>query len=169
MWQTAPLWLRSLFYYTLFGLLVYGAFPALCLWLGLRLGLPEWVPWPWNLLGVAPAILGMAGATWSLAVFFRRGHGTAVPYDPPHRLVTTGPYAYCRNPMVGSQAIAMLGWALVLRAWAMVPLVLVAWGVFDRYHRGVEEGHLVRRFGPQYERYRRRVPMWIPRRPRPQG
>ncbi len=36
---------------------------------------------------------------WSVLTFLR-AKGTPVPFNPPPRLVTTGPYAYVRNPML---------------------------------------------------------------------
>jgi protein-S-isoprenylcysteine O-methyltransferase Ste14 len=167
LWQATPLWLRSVSYYTLFALVVYGALPAAGLAVGARLRLPGLLPVPWNLVGIAPVTLGVAGALWCLAIFYRRGRGTAVPYDPPHRLITSGPYAYCRNPMVASNVLALLGLALIQRSWVLLAVVLVGGRLLHVYHRTVEEPALVRRFGSQYERYRRRTPMWIPRRPSP--
>ena len=36
---------------------------------------------------------------WSVLNFFR-AKGTPIPFNPPPRLVTTGPYAYVHNPML---------------------------------------------------------------------
>ena len=58
----------------------------------------------------SPALLGLA----AVQEFAVRGSGTPVPFDPPKRLVTTGPYAYVRNPMQLSAALVMLGWGAIL-------------------------------------------------------
>jgi hypothetical protein len=52
----------------------------------------------WRVLSVAlapPLLLG----SWATVVFTDVGQGTPLPLDPPRRLVTTGPYAFVRNPM----------------------------------------------------------------------
>ena len=40
--------------------------------------------------------------------FAERGLGTPIPYDPPQRLVTSGIYRYCANPMQVSCTLVML-------------------------------------------------------------
>src|SRR5204863_6067509 len=42
-----------------------------------------------------PVLLGLA----AVQEFATRGGGTPVPFDPPQQLVTSGLYAYLRNPM----------------------------------------------------------------------
>ena len=58
--------------------------------------------------------------------FAVRGGGTPVPFDPPKRLVTTGPYAYVRNPMQLSGALVMLGWGAILGSWWVAGAGLMA-------------------------------------------
>ncbi|MCF4122292.1 hypothetical protein L1785_15035 [Antribacter sp. KLBMP9083] len=90
------------------------------------------------------------------------GGGTPLPYDPPARLVVSGPYAYVRNPMQASVAVAYAGLALVLGD----PRSLVGTLVVVAYSAGLaawHEGDRLRRdFGDPWSRYRRAVPAWLP-------
>lgn len=106
---------------------------------------------------------------YSSRLFSRVGGGTPVPTDPPQRLVVTGLYRYCRNPMYLAQMPFLLGLflyrgdlSLLLYAaiWAGVVGSLVAWH---------EEPELRRRFGEDYDRYKQQIPRWIPRRLRVVG
>ena len=44
---------------------------------------------------------------WSVLNFLR-AKGTPVPFNPPPQLVTTGPYAYVRNPMLTAYLLCSL-------------------------------------------------------------
>ncbi|GAA4723449.1 Protein-S-isoprenylcysteine O-methyltransferase Ste14 [Promicromonospora umidemergens] len=92
------------------------------------------------------------------------GHGTPLPYDPPARLVTSGPYAYLRNPMQATVAAAYAMLALTLGEPALLLGALVAVG----YSAGLGEWHereqLHRTFGARYLTYRASVRSWLPRR-----
>ncbi|MFC4532519.1 methyltransferase [Sphaerisporangium dianthi] len=105
----------------------------------------------------APMLLGLAAVREFAAV----GGGTPLPYDPPGRLVTGGPYAYVRNPM----QVAMTAGYLVLAALDAV--FLVAAFVTFCYGAGLAAWHegerLEQRFGGAWHDYRRRVRPWIPR------
>lgn len=110
-----------------------------------------------------PAILGLS----AVQEFVGRGGGTPFPFDPPRRLVTTGPYAYVRNPMQVSGVLlllvlgAALGNAWVAGAGAMAHLFSAGLAGWD------EDGDLRERFGDGWLAYRRAVRPWVPRlRPR---
>jgi protein-S-isoprenylcysteine O-methyltransferase Ste14 len=61
-----------------------------------------------------PALLGLT----AMQEFVLRGRGTPVPFDPPRRLVTTGIYAYVRNPMQLSAVLLLfLSGAVLQNAW----------------------------------------------------
>lgn len=86
------------------------------------------------------------------------GPGIAVP---PERLVTDGPYRWCRNPMYLGHLIFLAGLALALRSWlaAAVFAYHVVW--FDRRARE-DEARLAALFGEPYRGYAGRVKRWIP-------
>lgn len=162
-WRQLPLAVRMAVIAPLWVGLVYVALPLGLLRLGSRLNIPELLPSPYHLIGLAPLILGAAGALACVAHFVVGGRGTPVPYDPPSSLVTNGPYAYCRNPMMATQFVASFGEAIFLRAWLLVALLALLLAAAHLYLRFVEERHLIERFGKDYEEYRRNVPMWMPR------
>lgn len=115
----------------------------------------------WALFGVALAVyLGLT------VVLVRRGGGPYVEFDPPRRLVTTGPYAWSRNPIVVCVVAMLLGLGL---AWSSTGVLLLAALVAVVVYLQVtrfEEPRLRQRFGEAYETYTQNVPRWLPRRPR---
>jgi hypothetical protein len=106
--------------------------------------------------------VGVVGLT-AVQEFVTRGHGTPVPFDPPGRLVTTGVYAYVRNPMQLS-AVVML---LVLGVALANPWVAAAGVVAHVYSIGLagwdEDDDLRQRFAARWHAYRGGVRAWLPR------
>jgi protein-S-isoprenylcysteine O-methyltransferase Ste14 len=108
------------------------------------------------------ALLALPGVA-AVMEFGERGLGTPIPYDPPRRLVTSGIYRYCANPMQVSCGLVMVLWAAVLRnGW-----LAAAAGMSIVYSAGIaewDEGEdLVRRFGDEWRAYRAAVRNWRPR------
>jgi protein-S-isoprenylcysteine O-methyltransferase Ste14 len=106
-----------------------------------------------------PALLGLT----AVQEFVARGGGTPVPFDPPRRLVTTGVYAYVRNPMQLSAVMLLFLLGLVLRnAWVSAAGVMA-----HLYSAGLagwdEDEDLRQRFGDAWIAYRRGVRGWVPR------
>jgi protein-S-isoprenylcysteine O-methyltransferase Ste14 len=99
----------------------------------------------------------------AVAEFAGRGMGTPIPYDAPTRLVTSGLYRYCANPMQVSCGLAMLLWAALLRN----PWLLLAALLAIVYSAGIaewDEGQdLANRFAGEWRQYRAQVRSWIPR------
>ena len=52
---------------------------------------------------------------WSILTFVFAGKGTPAPFDPPRRLVVSGPFHYSRNPIYIGAVVAMAGAALYFR------------------------------------------------------
>ncbi len=123
------------------------------------LGTPRWAASISAQLLCVPGMLGLA-AVQELAA---RGRGTPVPFDPPARLVTSGPYAYVSNPMQLAVTLLLLGWGAALGS----PWVAAAGLVGHLYSAGFaasdEQADLVARFGDRYRAYRREVRAWVPR------
>jgi len=97
------------------------------------------------------------------------GRGTPVPIAPTKKLVTTGPYGLCRNPMTLGELLYLTGLALSLGSpslliltWAFLFPVVVA------YLKLVEERELEARFGEALA-YKREVPFLLPRPRRSRG
>ena len=116
-------------------------------------------------IGLIVQILALPGVIGLSAVqeFVTRGGGTPVPFDPPKRIVTTGLYAYVRNPMQLSAVVLLLLLGLVL--WN--PWVAAAGVMAHVYSAGLagwdEDEDLRRRFGDHWLTYRRGVRSWMPR------
>ena len=96
--------------------------------------------------------------------FVRRGQGTPAPWNPPHRLVVTGPYRHVRNPMIAGVCLVLLGEACVLNSLSIALWLLVFATINAVYMPLREEPGLERRFGEAYRTYKRHVPRWWPRR-----
>lgn len=91
------------------------------------------------------------------------GKGTPTPWAPPQKLVTTGLYAYVRNPMFLGMLLMSGGEALLVASTAIgiwCALVTVSVLAFVRW---VEEPVLAKRFGEAYHTYKAAVPAWRPR------
>jgi protein-S-isoprenylcysteine O-methyltransferase Ste14 len=73
------------------------------------------------------------------------------------RLITTGLYAVCRNPLYANIILTILpGLALVCRSWLMLTAPVLLY-VLVRARIGREEEYLDKRFGQEYLDYRRRT------------
>ena len=121
----------------------------------------------WPPLQAVGALLVLAGAPVLVHAFARfviEGAGTPAPTAPTERLVVGGLYRHVRNPMYLAVGATILGQALLLSRPVLL-VYLAAFGLavyaFVRLH---EEPALARRYGAEYDTYRRAVPGWWPRR-----
>jgi protein-S-isoprenylcysteine O-methyltransferase Ste14 len=117
-------------------------------------------PLGWIVVAIG-AVIGLP-CVWEFAW---RGLGTPAPFDPPRRLVITGPYRFVRNPMYVGMGMALIGEALVFPniMWLMLAMVVSLWAVVSVFIIEYEEPTLRRMFGADYEAYFREVHRWIPR------
>jgi len=127
---------------------------------------PEAWTWP-HWLGAGLFALGAGLYLYCQGLFMFRGQGTPAPFDPPRKIMRRGPYKWVRNPMyiavltiAGAEAVFFQSWHIVVYLVCLtcaVHLMVVLY----------EEGALRMKFGAIYEDYRREVPRWLPRKPRP--
>lgn len=158
--STGALFAKSLLNAALFFAIFMVALPCLAHRL-----LPLPLPLP-AFLRTTIALFVCAGglAVWGhcLCLFSREGRGTPFPLDAPSRLVTTGPFALTRNPIMAAEIAVIWGEALY---FASLGLLLYAAAIAAAAHVlvvRVEEPELRERFGETYESYRDRVPRWLP-------
>ncbi|HYE07230.1 MAG TPA: isoprenylcysteine carboxylmethyltransferase family protein [Planctomycetota bacterium] len=120
----------------------------------------------WRVAAAAVFALAAAILAWCVLDFARRGRGTPLPFDPPRRVVATGPYRWVRNPMYLAVMTAIAGWGVLVPSGA-VPIYAACVALcFQAMVVLYEEPHLEREFGDDYRAYRARVPRWLPRPPR---
>ncbi len=110
------------------------------------------------LLFLAAVVAGVRG------VIAFRHHGTTVnPHTPGKSasIVTTGIYAYTRNPMYLGLGLGLVAWTVFLGNLAAalgVPVFIV---YMNRFQIAPEERVLAEKFGAPYDEYCRRVRRWI--------
>src|SRR5256712_7338308 len=116
--------------------------------------------------GFAFLLVGLGGLAWCFSLF-AGARGTPNPRLPPSRLVTSGPYAWTRNPIAGSHFLAVLGLAVVVGSPGAVLIVFLL-GIPANLIVRIEERSLERRVGGGYRAQRQSLPPGIPRAPRRQ-
>ncbi len=135
--------------------------------------IPWWIthwrvgePAPWPPLRVAGAVLllaAVAALVWTFSRFVTEGRGTPAPVAAPEHLVVGGLYRYVRNPMYVAVLAGIVGQALILGRPVLLLYAAAVWVVPAAFVHWYEEPELARRFGAEYEEYRRAVPAWLPR------
>jgi protein-S-isoprenylcysteine O-methyltransferase Ste14 len=130
--------------------------------------LPRLLPEGVRLLVSIPVIaVGIAVTAWSV-FHFLKVKGTPVPFNPPPKVVNTGPYRYARNPMLTGVFLFLFGVGFYINSASLVffftPLFILV-NVWEL--KEIEEPELMKRLGDEYIEYRRQTPMFIPgRRPK---
>ena len=139
---------------------------------GVAAGLLPWLLTDWSadewwlpvrVLGALMIGCGLAVLLPAFIRFVVEGIGTPAPIRPPEQLVVGGAYRHVRNPMYLAVAALIVGQALLL-GQAVLLLYAAAFALaVAAFVHGYEEPVLLRRFGSQYESYKRAVPAWRPR------
>lgn len=113
----------------------------------------------------AAILLACLGAAIDLAglAAFRAARTTINPLRPEKAssLVRSGIYRYTRNPMYLGMLVLLLAWSAYLAhpaAFAMLPLFVL---YLNRFQIAPEERALAKRFGAEFDDYRRRVRRWL--------
>jgi len=133
-------------------------------WIDRSLGLPGFSAGIAN--DIAGALLVAAGAAlgwWSIERQLSIGEGTPVPLVPTRKLIRTGPFAWCRNPMTLGTFIAYLGIGVLAGSISALVIVTLFTAILIMYIRFVEEKELEARFGKDYVAYKKSTPFIIPR------
>ncbi|MGB8383956.1 MAG: isoprenylcysteine carboxylmethyltransferase family protein [Dermatophilaceae bacterium] len=111
-------------------------------------------------VGALLVVVGVALMAWAASVM--KGQGTTViPWEQVDALVTSGPFAFTRNPIYLGDGLVYLGITVAFGSWwpaLGLPVVLL---VLHRYVIDPEEAYLTVRFGPAYTTYAGRVRRWL--------
>lgn len=116
-------------------------------------------------LGVLLLAAGGALVLETTTRFALQGRGTPAPWAPPERFVERGSYRFVRSPMYLGVILLVLGQGLLLGREILYLWAAAAWVMFTAILVFYEEPQLRRRFGDEYDEYRRRVRRWLPTRP----
>ena len=150
------------------GVLIFGVFTTLFVVFAVLIDrlfnspklLPEGASLPFSIpvIIVSVAIMG-----WS-AFHFARVKGTPVPFNPPPKLVKTGPYRFVRNPMITGVFMLLFGIGIGLNSLSLVFVFTPIYIMVNVWElKNIEEPELVKRLGSEYIEYRRQTPMFVPR------
>lgn len=128
------------------------------------LGWPKFISKPFSTLFSLPFLIpGSLLWLWCVGKFFKT-KGTPVPMNPPPKLITDGPYAYSRNPMMTGLFMVIVGIGILFGSitltFIMTPLFVFMSILGFKY---MEEPELEKRFGNEYREYKKRTPIIIPK------
>ena len=115
---------------------------------------------PRHWIGLGLFLAGIFLAAWSLRTF-RKARTQVLTSQPASTVVTTGPYAFSRNPIYVGMFLGLTGFAIGFNTlWFLVVLVamyfVIRFGVIAR-----EESYLERKFGARYLDYKKQVRRWV--------
>ncbi len=146
----------------------------LVVWVGITLSVAAGVYveayWPaavlpqGHLFALAGVVLFVAGLTlrWWAIITLGRFFTVDVVVEKDHEVVERGPFRVVRHPSYAGVLLAFVGFALTLRNWlALLVILLPIFGVFIRRMK-VEEEALARALGPRYTDYMKRTKRLVP-------
>jgi protein-S-isoprenylcysteine O-methyltransferase Ste14 len=107
--------------------------------------------------------LGLGLALWTCWAQFHRARGTPVPVMATQKLLTDGPYSFCRNPMVLGTLVCYFSIAIFTASFLPMLAVLLFGLCLLAYIKLVEEKEMSLRFGDEYTRYKQSAPFLLPR------
>ena len=111
-------------------------------------------------LGLMVMLLALLLVRWAIQTF-RKAKTNILTNQATLAIVSTGPFAYSRNPIYVGALIGLVGFALAANSlWFLVALVVlffvIQFGVIAR-----EEEYLTRKFGQTYLDYKAKVRPWL--------
>lgn len=115
-------------------------------------------------IGLLILCLGLVLLIQTIRLFSSIGKGTLAPWDPPKKLVISGPYSYVRNPMISGVVMIILSESIITGSYLIFLYFIFVFALNHIYFIKSEEPNLIHRFGEEYIQYSKYVPRWIPRR-----
>lgn len=134
--------------------------PSFDQWLGLpsnAFSLPTF------LLGIILILFGLSYALWSIITQLIRARGTPLPMMATKKLLVSGPFKHCRNPMSFGTILLYLGISILIGSISAIVIVFAFTIGLIIYIKQIEERELEIRFGEEYLAYKAEIPFLIPR------
>ena len=119
--------------------------------------LPVWVRWLGVGLGIVCVIL-----VWWVFISIGSNISETVLTKKDHRLVKNGPYRWVRHPLYSVFGIEFIAFSLISETWLIGVFAVVAIAFLILIVVPKEEAELVKKFGEEYEEYRRRTGKLLP-------
>lgn len=119
--------------------------------------------WGNSTAGMLGVLIGAYLVFWSVSIQYTLGKGTPYPRAATQNLITSGPYAFTRNPMTLGAVCFYLGIAIWSGSILLIVLVLLIFAgllTFIYFH---ETQELTARFGADYLEYKRKTPFLLPK------
>lgn len=114
-----------------------------------------------SVVGVVFFALGLVLRWWAI-ITLGRFFTVDVVIEKDHEVVERGPFRLVRHPSYAGVLLAFVGFALTLRNWAALLVVLVPIFAAFIHRMNVEEEALGRALGDKYVSYMRRTKRLIP-------
>lgn len=122
----------------------------------LPIGLPEWG----KLLGLTTVVLA-AVMLLILLMTYLRAKTSIEPWKPTSHLITSGLYAWSRNPIYAAFCLINIGIGCYFNSfWMLLSFLPSALAVYFVAIRK-EEAYLTLKFGDEYAAYKSKVRRWL--------
>jgi protein-S-isoprenylcysteine O-methyltransferase Ste14 len=110
-------------------------------------------------IGVFFCLTGLLLLLWSL-ISFGQSFRVGIDTEHPDKLITTGVFAFSRNPIYAAFGLILLGQFLIFSNWILLVYMIAAVWLF---HRQVlrEEDYLKKHYGEEYLEYSNRVRRYL--------
>jgi protein-S-isoprenylcysteine O-methyltransferase Ste14 len=117
-----------------------------------------------RMFAVAGVVLFVTGLLlrWWAIITLGRFFTVDVTIEKDHELVEQGPFRMVRHPSYTGVLLAFVGFALSLRNWAALLVILLPIGAAFIHRMNVEEDALSRALGRRYADYMKRTKRLVP-------
>ncbi len=118
--------------------------------------------WPGGVIQAAGLItaLGGLGVHWWARAYLKQYYAERVEVQPEHAVISSGPYAYVRHPVITSFFMIVIGIFLINPS--LLSLLLIGYTFWDFSRAARQEEQLLSRTLPAYAAYQARVPAFFP-------
>jgi protein-S-isoprenylcysteine O-methyltransferase Ste14 len=114
-------------------------------------------------IGCLFILVGGFYGMWSIGSQLFLAKGTPLPVMATQKLLVTGPFKQCRNPMVFGTILIYLGMSILIGSISSILCVTFFSVLLLIYVKLIEEKELEARFGEEYRVYKASTPFLIPR------